>query len=143
MFDRDAWSYLEIESFYDRVRALLDNLSISSLPDEYIDYPEKAPMAERYAKVRVPNWRELDEDKFAIFQNAIVYKTASFFEGLASSKSIKRKQLPTITLEYFEKSDFSLEGKSLAEIADKLLAEVKDDDGSNFIGFMVTKPYVC
>lgn len=136
----EGWSYKDIPDFYNRVRALLDNISDVSLPDKYMDMQEKAPAAMRYAQMRTDGWSNLGEGDFEIFQSAIVYKTASMFENLGSSKAIKKKKLPTITLEYFErKSSFvKMNGMTLSDIADSLLSELNDDVGTGFIGFMVT-----
>lgn len=133
-----GWSYKEIEDFYDRVRAVLDNLSSASLPDKYIDMPEKAPFAELYAKSKVRTWASLDETNAALFESAIVYKTASLFESLVSSNAIKKKELPTISLEYFQNKSIQMNGLSLGELADSLLDEINGFVGIGVIGFEVT-----
>lgn len=137
---RDDWSYKDIENFYDRVRMSLSAASTSTLPDEYIDYPEKAPFAESIIKARVPLWSELDDNKFAIFESIIVYQTASLFQSLVSSKTVKKKQIPTITLEYSENIDFGVNGMGLSDLVDFLVSELNGENaGSNFFGFLVTK----
>ena len=133
-----SWNYKQIAGFYDRVRAALSHLSSASLPDEYIDMPEKAKFAELYAKSKVPNWMNLDESDEAIFESAIIYKTASMFESLASSNAIRKKELPTISLEFFENKAISVDGFSLGDWADILLAQLAQDEDTNFIGFVVT-----
>ena len=55
----EDWSYKTIDNFYERVRMALGAVSQTTLPDEYIDYPEKAPFAESVVKSRVPLWKEL------------------------------------------------------------------------------------
>ncbi len=134
-----GWSYKDIPDFYNRVRTVLDGLSVVSLPDKYIDMQEKAPYSELYAKRRVPGWAALGEEDFALFESAIVYKTASMFESLASSNVVKEKALPTITLKYFARNAVQVNGLSLSELADLLLGELSGDDGLDFIGFMVTQ----
>lgn len=132
-----GWSYKDIQSFYDRVRSVLDNISAVSLPDKYIDMPEKAPFAEFYAKSKVRNWESLDETNAALFESAIVYKTASFFESLVSANAIKKKELPTISLEYFQSKSIQMNGLSLGELADSLLDEINGFVGTGVIGFEV------
>lgn len=134
----DSWNYKEINEFYARVRALLDNLSEASLPNEYIDMPEKAPYAEFYAKSKVTNWTDLDEPNFKIFESAIVYKTASLFESLVQANSIKKQELPTMTLEYFQRNELKFNGLSLSELANALLDELAGTTGIDFSIFEVT-----
>ena len=119
----ETWNYKEIERFYDRVRKLLNDLSEVSLPNADIDLPEKAPYAEYYCKSKVKSWQDLDEMKFMLFQSAIIYKTASMFESIISSNKIRKKQLQTITLEYFQ-DDKPNNSLSLSEMADQLLNDV-------------------
>ena len=132
-----AWDYKDIANFYERVRALLDNLSAESLQDKYIDMPEKAPYAEKYVKSKVKLWQSLDEEKFAMFESAIVYKTASLFESLVSSNSIKKKELPTIALEYFQRSKIQFDGMSLSDLADLIISEILEEE-MDFVRFIVT-----
>ena len=136
----EDWSYKTIDNFYERVRMALGAVSQTTLPDEYIDYPEKAPFAESVAKSRVPLWKELSDEKFAIFESIVVYQTASLFQSLVASKYVKKKQIPTITLEYSENVDFDISGMSLSDLVDWLVSELNGDNvGSKFIGFRVTK----
>lgn len=136
----EDWSYKTIENFYERVRMALGAVSQTTLPDEYIDYPEKAPFAESVVKSRVPLWKELSDEKFAVFESIVVYQTASLFQSLVASKYVKKKQIPTITLEYSENVDFDISGMSLSDLVDWLVSELNGDNvGSKFIGFRVTK----
>ena len=136
----EDWSYKTIDNFYERVRMALCAVSQTTLPDEYIDYPEKAPFAESVVKSRVPLWKELSDEKFAIFESIVVYQTASLFQSLVASKYVKKKQIPTITLEYSENVDFDISGMSLSDLVDWLVSELNGDNvGSKFIGFRVTK----
>lgn len=136
----ENWSYKDIENFYERVRMALGAVSQTTLPDEYIDYPEKAPFAESIAKSRVPLWDEISDEKFAIFESIVVYQTASLFQSLVASKYVKKKQIPTITLEYSESVSFNINNMSLSDLIDMLVAELNGDSvGSSFFGFRVTK----
>ena len=136
----EDWSYKTIDNFYERVRMALGAVSQTTLPDEYIDYPEKAPFAESVVKSRVPLWKELSDEKFAIFESIVVYQTASLFQSLVASKYVKKKQIPTITLEYSENVDFDISVLSLSDLVDWLVSELNGDNvGSKFIGFRVTK----
>lgn len=136
----EDWSYKTIDNFYERVRMALGAVSQTTLPDEYIDYPEKAPFAESVVKSRVPLWKELSDEKFAVFESIVVYQTASLFQSLVASKYVKKKQIPTITLEYSENVDFDISGMSLSDLVDWLVSELNGDNvGSKFIGFRVTK----
>lgn len=138
--NREDWSYKNIENFYERVRMVLGAVSSVTLPDEYIDFPEKAPFAEASVRLRVKNFESLSDDKFLIFESAVVYKTASLFQSLISNKSVKKKQIPTITLEYKDDIDFTINGMSISDYVDLLIDQINDDGsvGSKFIGFRVT-----
>ena len=46
-------SYADIANFYDRVRSALGIVSATDIVNAAMDYPEKAPMAERSIKARV------------------------------------------------------------------------------------------
>lgn len=136
----EDWTYKSIENFYERVRMALGAVSQTTLPDEYIDYPEKAPFAESVAKSRVPLWSELSDDKFSIFESIVVYQTAALFQSLVASKYVKKKQIPTITLEYSESVNFDINSMSLSDLVDLLVSELNGDSvGSPFFGFRVTK----
>lgn len=136
----EDWHYTDIDKFYERVRMALGAVSQTTLPDEYIDYPEKAPFAESVAKSRVPLWNELSDEKFAIFESIVVYQTASLFQSLVANKYIKKKQIPTITLEYSESVNFDINSMSLSDLVDLLVSELNGDNiGSAFFGFRVTK----
>lgn len=137
---REDWTYKNIENFYDRVRLALNSASKTEVPNEYMDYPEKAPFAESIAKMRVSSWQTLSETQFAIFESIVVYQTAVSFQSLVSSKFVKKKQIPTITLEYSEYFNFGVNNMSLSDIIDYLVAELNGENlGSEFIGFRVTK----
>lgn len=138
--DRDNWTYKDISDFYERVRLALNAVSDVTLPDKYMDYPEKAPFSEAYIKGRVPHWKELPEEKFAIFESVIVYQTATLFQSIVSSKRVKKQAIPTITLEYSDKEDFLLDGMSLKDMIEYLIGTLNDEeqDKATFIGFRVT-----
>lgn len=138
--DLSTWTYKDIDDFYNRVRMALGAVSETTIPDEYMDYPEKAPFAENYIKARVPKWQELDKTKFAIFESVIVYQTAIFFQSIVANKHIRKKSIPTITLEYSDLVDFNLNGMSLSDIVDWLVAQLneEEDKQTGFIGFRVT-----
>lgn len=137
---RENWTYKDISDFYNRVRMALGAVSETVLPDDYIDYPEKAKFAESAIKTRVPSWKDLNDEKFLIFESVIVYQTASLFQSLVASKYVKKKQIPTITLEYSESMKFDINDMSLSDVIDMLVAELNGDSvGSSFIGFRVTK----
>lgn len=137
---RENWTYKDIENFYDRVRLALNSASATDVPNEYIDFPEKAPFAESIAKIRVPTWESLSDTQFSLFESIVVYQTAVSFQSLVSSKFVKKKQIPTITLEYSESVGYGINNLSLSDIIDYLVAELNgENSGSDFIGFRVTK----
>lgn len=138
--DYTNWSYKEIPNFYNRVRLSLGDVTEIVISDNEIDSPEKAPFSELLIKSRVPNWQNLSKEKFKMFESAIVYQTAAFFQNIVSNKHIKKKQIPTITLEYAETFDFNVNGMGISDLIDYLVSMVNDDNlGSSFIGFRVTK----
>ncbi len=113
------WSYTDIADFYDRVRALLETVSDSSLPDAKIDMPEKAPSAEREVKRLVPKWETMvseNGDNFADLQSAIVYRTAMFFEEYANKTTVKRRKVASVDVEY--NSDYNPTGKTSTLVSD-------------------------
>lgn len=136
----EDWSYKNIQDFYDRVRMALGAVSMVTLPDEYMDYPEKAPFAELAVRSRIKDFDSVPDDKFPLVESAVVYKTAALFQSLVSSKSVKKKQIPTITLEYKDDIDFTINGMSISDYVDLLIDQINDDGsvGSKFIGFRVT-----
>ena len=139
--ERENWTYKDIYNFSNRVRSVLNNASPTLVSDESIDYPEKAPTAEFMVESKVPNWKELDEAKFKIFETAIVYMTASFFENYVLSKSARRKELPSMTLEYYSKETniMPMSGLTLKDYAEMLIQQISGKDMSvDFIGFSVT-----
>lgn len=137
--DRENWTYHDIENFYERVRLALNAVSEVTLPDRYMDYPEKAPFAEAYIKSRVPNWMMLSLEKFAIFESIIVYQTAVLFQSLVGSKNIVKKAIPTITLQYSDKIDYMIDGMNLSDMVEYLIGKLSEEETeSNFYGFRVT-----
>lgn len=138
---REDWNYKNIQDFYDRVRLALSAVSSVTLPDEYIDYPEKAPMAEAIIRGRIKDFDNVPDEKFCFVESAIVYQTAFLCQSLVSNKTVKKKQIPTVTLEYNSSMDFTINGMSLSDYVDLLVSQVngEDDVGSKFVGFRVTK----
>lgn len=137
--DRENWTYHDIENFYERVRLALNAVSEVTLPDRYMDYPEKAPFAEAYIKSRVPNWIILSLEKFAIFESIIVYQTAVLFQSLVGSKNIVKKAIPTITLQYSDNIDYLIDGMNLSDMVEYLIGKISEETTeSNFFGFRVT-----
>lgn len=138
--NRENWTYKDIVDFYDRVRIALNAVSEATLPDKYMDYPEKAPFAEAYIKGRMPHWMELSDTKFAIFESIIVYQTAVLFQSIIASRHIKKKEIPTIKLEYTDKYVDLIGDMSLADMVEYLLAQLEDEEDKEkvFSGFRVT-----
>lgn len=142
--DKDKWTYKDIENFYDRVRMTLNATSDVRLPDSYIDFPEKAPFAEATIKARIPMWKELNDEQFLIFESLIVYQTAALLVSYIASMTVKKKQIPTITLEYNDSNMFDVNGMNLSDYIDYLVAQLNGNSvGSSFIGFRVTDGTPC
>lgn len=137
---REDFTYKDIENFYERVRSAL-NVGSVMISDEYIDYPENAPMAERKIKKRVPNWVELDDDKFALFQTCIVYMTCYILCPAVSSRRHIEQTTPSLTLKYADTSNDKPCERFLALIED-LLDEILDEEQNPFYGFEVTYPSI-
>lgn len=139
--NREDWSYKNIQDFYDRVRLALSAVSSVTLPDEYIDYPEKAPTAESIIRKRIKDFDNVPDEKFGFVESAVVYQTAFLCQSLVLNKAVKKKQIPTVTLEYNSNMDFTINGMSLSDYVDLLIGEINEDSavGSKFIGFRVTK----
>ena len=115
--------YTNIPQFYDRVRNVLKGVSDTKLPNATIDFSEKAPTADRMIKQRVPGWADLDADKFKIFESAIVYQTAVFFEGYVVTKTPQMQKTPTLQLQ-FNVSSFDVNGISLSDMVEILISEI-------------------
>lgn len=141
---REGWTYKDIVDFYDRVRNVLDDTTSTSLPDNKIDFPEMAPFAESVIKARVPKWSELSDEKFSIFETIIIYQTASLCQSIVLSKYVKKKQIPTITLEYADKTGFLVNGMSFSDAIDLLVEQLNGETvGSGYVGLRVTKGSGC
>jgi hypothetical protein len=139
MVDEAFWNYREIADFYDRVRIALGAVSDQTIPDAYIDFPERAPFAEARIKSRVPKWAELDEQKFAIFESAIVFQTASMLQSIVANKRVRKKSIPTVSLQYNDTVSFDTDSMSLSDMVELLISELNDEEtGSSFFGFRVT-----
>lgn len=138
--DKNDWTYKDIDSFYERVRIALGAVTDTTLPDKYMDYPEKAPFAEAYVKNRVKNWSELPDNKFSIFESIIVYETAVLFQSIVSNRRIKKKEIPTIKLEYSDKYNDLIGDMSLADMVEYLIASLNEEETDiiSFFGFRVT-----
>ena len=100
-------SYADIANFYDRVRSALGLVSATDIANDAMDYPEKAPMAERSIKSRVTGWATLTEAQFVIFESCIVLQTAVYFREYASKLVRKMQKSPTLQIEYNEKASVS------------------------------------
>ncbi len=144
-FDKyDRWSYKDIENFYERVRMALGAVSEVVIPDYYIDIPEKAPFAESYIKSRVKNWKNLNNEQFLIFESIIIYQTAVLLQSVAANKQIRKKSIPTITLQYAENTTVLGNGIRLEDMIEFLISKLTDENvGSGFIGFRVTDNGRC
>lgn len=142
-----GWDYIDIDNFYNRVRAILGVSDEKYLTDEAIDFPEKAPTADRFIKSLIPQWEQYatqatedDITKFAIFQSCIVYQTAIYFYKYIKERQIKTRSTPDIKIEYSTSGNIKDNiGKPLDEILSDLLAQITSTDTTKgFFGFMVT-----
>ncbi len=135
-----AWSYQDIDNFYNRVRAELDNVSNGSLTDEQMDMPEKAPYAEAKIKNSVPSWETYqteDLDRFAIFESCIVIQTAMYFESYVDNRRPNSMKSSSIEIQFSESSTL-LYKQSLLEKLEERLALIEEDGTTTFFGFRVT-----
>lgn len=136
--NRENFTYKDIESFYDRVRSSL-NISGSMISDDVIDYPENAPMAERRIKNRVPNWVELDDDKFSLFEMCIVYMTCYALCPMVSSRRHIEQTTPSLTLKFSDKGNDKLCDR-FPTLIEELIGEILEEETDLFYGFEVTRP---
>lgn len=128
--------YKVIDNFYERVRSAL-NTSGVNITDELIDYPENAPMAEMRLKSRVPNWDSLEGEKRFLFDSAIVYMTCYVLCPVAYSKAVTEQTTPSLTLKYSAKENQKPCERFIA-LVDDLVAEINEEEITNFLGFKVT-----
>lgn len=131
--------YTRIPDFYDRVRGAL-GVSENAFTDDYIDYPENAPLAELRMKSKVPQWAELDGTKRELFESCILYATCYGMFPVAKSKRTTKQSTPTLTIEFSDSQDDDL-GKYFMDLVDDLLAEINGVQHEYFFGFAVTKKY--
>ena len=131
-------SYADIANFYDRVRSALGLSSITEIANAAMDYPEKAPSAERKIKSRITDWETLTEAKFVIFESCIVLQTAIMFREMASKLVRKSQKSPTLQVEFNEKAQVA--GESFESAIDTMIAEINGAVGTSFTGFRVTTP---
>lgn len=134
------WSYKDIEDFYNRVRAELNNVSNSSLTDEQMDFPEKAPYAETKVKIAVPNWeiyKTEDTKRFKLFESCIVIQTAIYFESYVDSRRPNAMKSSSIEISYGKESDKAYK-QPLTEKLEEKLALIEEDGTTKFFGFRVT-----
>ena len=129
-------SYADIANFYDRVRSALGLVSATDIANAAMDYPEKAPMAERSIKSRVTGWATLTEAQFVIFESCIVLQTAVYFREYASKLVRKMQKSPTLQIEYNEKA--SVSGQSFESVIDTLIADILGTSGGTVEAFRVT-----
>lgn len=129
-------SYSDIANFYDRVRSALGAVSATDIANASMDYPEKAPMAERSIKSRVTGWADLSDANFVIFESCIVLQTAVYFREYASKLIRKMQKSPTLQIEYNEKA--SVSGQSFESMIDTLIADILGTSGGTVEAFRVT-----
>ncbi len=131
------WDYTQISDFYERVRGLLNDTSVT---DSKMDAFEKAPTAERVIKTLVPTWESFDTsgEKFKIFESCIVYQTAIYFENYVMQRQVKKRETPSINIEYSTSSTKQGNILSLKDMLESLLTELSDTTTSRFNAFMVT-----
>ena len=129
-------SYADIANFYDRVRSALGIVSATDIANAVMDYPEKAPMAERSMQSRVPTWATLTNAQFVIYESCIVLQTAVYFREYASKLIRKMQKSPTLQIEYNEKA--SVSGQSFESVIDTLIADILGTSGGTVEAFRVT-----
>lgn len=135
------WYYLEIPDFYDRVRFNLGT-NISIIPDDAINYYENAPMAEMQIKQRVPNWKELDKIKTALFQTCIIYMTCYKLCPIVSSTGkVLTQKTPALELTFANNTNQDKPCERFLALIDDLIAQINDTQMQSFFGFQVTKEY--
>ena len=142
------WDYKNIDNFHNRVRALLSISDEKYLTDILMDYPEKAPTADKFIKSLVPKWEEYAQkqteeqiSKFAIFESCIVYQTAIYFYKYIKEKQIKSRSTPEIKIEYSTSGNIKDDiGEPLNEILSDLLSQITSEGSTTtiFLGFRVT-----
>lgn len=130
------WTYNDIPYFADRVRGVLNGVSEVTLTNDAIKSPEKAEFAEMLVKARVPNWQQIEDDKIKFLESAIVYKTASFFQAFVNNRTVKKKAIPTITLQYNDTTSFDVDGFSLDEMASWYISLLLGEDEKEPSRFM-------
>lgn len=118
-------NYKDITDFYDRVRMQL-GVSEIVITNSVLDYPEKAPMAEKTIKQLIPDWQNLAEEKKSDFESCIVLKSALLCYNLANKKRVKSQQQTNLKLEFSDKDNSLL----LDEINATLQTLIDDLNGT-------------
>ena len=138
---RDNFHYISIDNFYERVTSLL-NVGASGISQPEIDYPENAPAAERRMKMMIPNWKELDNEKFALFESCIVYMTCWILCPLANTRRAIKQTTPSLTLQFSSSSD-ERPCDRFFDLINDLFDEITGEIQEPFHGFRVTKSSDC
>lgn len=141
---RDMFKYSDIDRFHERVTSLL-NVGPTGIKSDEIDYPENAPAAERRMKSLVPNWAELDEEKFAMFESCIVYMTCWILCPIANNRRVSKQTTPSLSLQYVSGITDERSCDRFNDLINDLLEEINDEEPgeSSFYGFRVTKSSDC
>ena len=140
--DRKDFTYKDIQNFYARVMSCL-GMSQSALKPEELDYPENAPTAERRVKSLIPNWAELDNDKFGLFESCIVFMTCFIMCPLANQRRISQQTTPSLTLKFSDSAVQPTRCDHYLDLLNELASEILEEETDSFFGFRVTKSSDC
>lgn len=139
---RTRFDYRDIENFQQRVCSCMGQ-STSSLTQEELDYPEHAPLAEYRVKKIIPNWRELDDAKFALFQSCIIFMTCYIMCPVVNSRRISKQTTPSLTLQYADSAVQATPCDHYLDLMNDLAEEILEEETDAFYGFRVTKSSDC
>lgn len=140
---REDFTYKDIDNFYNRVMGCMGLSGGNVFQEEVLDYPENAPTAERRVKSLVPNWVELDEEKFKLFQTCIIYMTCYILCPIANSRKVSQQTTPSLTLKFADSATQPTPCKRYLDLLNDLLAEIAEEEQTSFLGFRVTKSSEC
>lgn len=135
--EENTYLYKNIENFYERVRFSLN--AGASISDEMIDFFENAPLAEKIIKEMIPDYADLEENEYLLFETCIVFQTCYALCPVVSQRRIARQKDPSLEIEFLDKSgDFGCE--RFLMMVDDLFRRITGEEPSPFYALKVTRP---
>lgn len=146
-YDKDAhfredFTYKDIPDFAQRVSSCMGQATLI-VSQEELDYPEHAPLAEYRVKKLIPDWRELDDEKFKLFQSCIIFMTCYIMCPIVNSRRVSKQTTPSLTLQYADAATQATPCDHYLDLLNDLMEEITGEETDSFYGFRVTQSSDC